>query len=336
MNTPQGLKEPEKLRFIQAPISLMKGMLTNRHECINEIFNYGIPAFAKLIRYDLSAVAKQLIYEYYRGDPGAALTKMTTKYVEAGKIDLDEDYNGFHNKTFEPENEMESILKLFHSDIRFKELAVELYQYKQAVSILGLKIENIGKFVMQVEKKNLSFTGEPMAMFNIKVLFDYRDNEKDEFEVVQLLAYSAINSILGKKKYVKTNKQMILARMLGFSNSKALNSKLSEQQQSIYEKYSIRYWFDKLKNALELNWHVRTYSNNMRGLHITTNSKMTIQELADIAEGKKAKAKKIADDRRSARDFAVDKYKIDRQSHDSNLYQYGRIIDLIRVPQMIN
>ncbi len=47
---------------------------------------------------------------------------------------------------------------------------------------------------------------ELYPMVNLKLIFEFRDSEKSEFDLAQFAGYIAIRSIKGKKPYCKTNK----------------------------------------------------------------------------------------------------------------------------------
>jgi hypothetical protein len=121
-------------------------------------------------------------------------------------------------------------------------------------------------------------------MIGKHLAFEFRDNPKTEFEQAQLLAYIAINSIIGTKKYTKTNRKHIVSRMFGYASF----SKMSEKELSeIQNKYLTRYHFDRVILHLELNWNICTYSNKMRGIYISMKNKFPLDELIALAEKRK-------------------------------------------------
>lgn len=282
-----------KPRFIQFPLFLLRGMLTNKVNTINDIIRYGIYNYSTKFSYTIVDASKQFLYYYYRhkGDLTNYLLKTIETYIRDGSFDIDEDYNGFSGKTFEPEFEMEQLYKIFETDIEFKNSVVEFYKIHLTYQSLNIKGDKANAIKVGKEIEKRIPPKEPVPMVNLQLLFDFRDNDKSEFELIQFVAYIAVNSILGKKTFVKTNKPHIVCRMFGYSSVKHLPEKMPKEIKDLYSKYSNRYHIDKVLQFLELNWNVLTYSNNIRGMYIAMKTKISIKELAKISETKKLKTR---------------------------------------------
>jgi len=235
------------------------------------------------------------MYVYYRqtSDLPNDLHKHIQNYIDAGQIDLDYDYNGFNGNEFNPVQEIECILKLFNTDKDFKTKSIELYQIKIATSFLGFKpnYENTLKKGKKID--SAIFDKEVMPMVNKNLLFDFRDNNKTEFDLIQFASFIAIRSIIGTKHYCFTNKKMIIARMFGYKSLKDLPEKLPSIIEQLQCKYSKRHHFDKLVQSLEMNnWNVMFYSNHMRGYWVGIRSANFKEvDIALIGETKKLKNK---------------------------------------------
>ncbi len=107
----------------------------------------------------------------------------------------------------------------------------------------------------------------PMVMIPQKKLKEFYAEEKTELEIMTFAVYLAIHSILGKKKYCRTTKEMILARAFGFRNME----ELMKNPPALFEKYSKRYWIDKLLAEVSGDtWGIHVYSTNegLRGLYV--------------------------------------------------------------------
>jgi hypothetical protein len=128
--------------------------------------------------------------------------------------------------------------------------------------------------------------GTPMTSISFQILFDYYQNEKNEFEIACLLGFAAFRSILQGKPYCKTNKAHIHARMCGYPSIKDLPAGLPEVEQ----KYATRYHMDKVIRQLELNWYLKTFSNHTRGIYFGF-EKITLEALAVLNEQAKKKTK---------------------------------------------
>lgn len=115
----------------------------------------------------------------------------------------------------------------------------------------------------------------PMTGINKEMLFDYFEHEKSEIEIVTLLAFLAIKSILGTKPYSKANKQFLLSRMSGNAKKDGI---ISDQ----LSKYLLRYHFDKIIIELKLNWRLVYYSYHTRGFYISFD--LSLEKLIEICE----------------------------------------------------
>lgn len=165
------------------------------------------------------------------------------------------------------------------------------------------------------EGKKIKPHNDPQPSINTSLLFDFRDKDKTEFEIAQLLAYIAIRSILGKRQYVKTNKAHIVSRMFGYASVNHLPVNFHGAIEALFKKYSNRYHIDKVLQALELNWYVLTYSRNLRGLYVAMNDKIELEALIFAAEGKKRKIliENLNTKKREAREKALQQLNKEQQ-----------------------
>ncbi len=109
--------------------------------------------------------------------------------------------------------------------------------------------------------------GEPWPMINRDLVIEFRDNDKTEHDLVQLSAYIAIRSILGKDRCCKTNKKHLHARMFGFNTYMDLiKSELNPIIKALGTKYSPdnRYRWDNLLMDLQLYWDILIYGGEVR------------------------------------------------------------------------
>jgi hypothetical protein len=270
-------------KYLQFPLFLIREMFVQKEATINKIINYGIYRMGMNQKYDLSNVARQIVYEHYRGNLSTEIKRRLNNY-DLEYFGQDEDYNGFSGTTFEPIDELNEISVLLDKDPQLKTLCIEFHCTRQSMQILNItgNIENIIKCAKQTEKRINA--KEVFPMIGKHTLFHYRDNHKTETELAQLLAYIAIRSIIGEKGFTKTNKPHIICRMFGYKSIKDIESITVSD---IFKKYSNRYHIDKTLKALELDWHVCVYSNKTRGLFISLSNKIPLKKLVEIAEQKK-------------------------------------------------
>jgi hypothetical protein len=282
-----------KERYLQFPLFLIREMLVNKEDTINKILMYGIYKYSTKFSYSVEDASKNLMYYYYRKkrELTGFLSKEIERFINSDLLVLDEDYNGFQGTEFEPVFELEQLETIFETETEFLNRVIEFYQMQLSYNSLGISgnIEQSLKIGKEIEKQIQA--GEPQPMISKSLLFDFRDKEKSEFDLIQLVAYIAIKSILGKKQYAKTNKNHIVSRMFGYPSIKHLPDKQKPGLKELIEKYSCRYHIDKVLLNLELNWKIITYSNNIRGMYVAMENKISIDALALIAETKKQTAK---------------------------------------------
>lgn len=282
------MKQDDK--YFQFPLFLLRDLWTDKHKALNNIIDYGLYYFAVKSKYDKENVARQLIYCYYRERDNLTndLIVLIDEYAENGQIDIDEGYSGFVSDIKYAETETEQLLQIFETDSDFENKAIEFHKIRQAFKFIGVT----GNYysALRIGKKIHSMipAGEPMPMVNKHHVFEFRDNDKTELELMLFAANIAIRSIIGTGTHAKTNKAMILCRSFGYKSIKQIPDKMPE----VYKKYSNRYHIDKVLQYLMLyNWNLIFYSNNMRGIYVGIKNRISLEELIETAERKKKKNK---------------------------------------------
>jgi hypothetical protein len=101
---------------------------------------------------------------------------------------------------------------------------------------------------------------------------------------MKYMAYLAIKSILGKKKWIKTTKEHIIARMFGFNTYQDLKIEINQYPilKSLEEKYSRRRQMDKIFDELQVSNLVSNIIGfkGRRGLYI--NLSLSDKEFGEI------------------------------------------------------
>lgn len=315
-------------RYIQFPLHLLPELIFNTDNAINKILCFGIYNYSKKLQNDLIPAITQFLYYYYRKKNNVPydLIELMEYYVSQGKIDLDEDYNGFHDDKFNPEYETNQIVEIVKNDSDFESKIIEFHNILKSIKYLTEKSNNPAIILhngKETEKRIKE--KEPFVSVKIDLLFSFFKKDKEDYEKIQLVAYLAIRSIIGEKDYVKTNMRHILSRMMGFSSIKDIPEKLENFKNDFFEKYLNRYHSVKLINDLQLNWNLIVYSYHTRGMYFAINSEkknFTLNELALIAETKKKK-NRIADLQQlknKARELALKELKKEMNSSNSPFY----------------
>jgi len=269
-----------EFKYFQFPLFLLQDLMHNKTKALNNIIRFGIYRFSKTIAYNEKQVIDQVIYGIHRGGLTSELKRITDNYQESDKLSLDEDYNGFQGANFDPEYENEQLSPLFNSEQDFQEYAIQYYQIKQAYKTLGIEGNYDNCIDNAQEIENSIPEREPMPMVNKGLVFDFRDNDKTEFELMQFACYIALNSILGTKHFTKTNYDFILCRTFGYSKPDLIPNELKATP--IFDKYTKRHHREKLLNQLELSWNILKYSTTaMRGFYIGKANKTNYQTIAE-------------------------------------------------------
>lgn len=299
--------------YVQFPLHLLQELPLNKEGTLKKMICFGVYRFAMSLKASHEDTAKQVIYGNYKNKlPSELGFKLDSiDFVEVG---MDLDYHGFVNGNFEPTAELSELLDWFIKDAELFELAKEYNQVQQAINLMNLNLSADDCIITAKPffNKLLDENKNVMPMAKVDLLVKFHDNQlTSKKDLIELLGFIAIRSILGAKKCVKTNKNHILSRLLGFKSVSEIPEQLPSHLNEIYTKYKERHHMDKLLIELQLNWQILIYSNRMRGLYISTLSKMTLNELVFIAESNKQKnkEKELKNKKNQAKALALEKLK---------------------------
>jgi len=241
----------EQYKYVQFPLCLMMETYKKDIEsALRFILRYGIMYYAIRLKYDLRDVAKQTAYYYYRKQDviQVSIIEKLNAAIDKDLFTLDEDYNGFSGETFQPDDNISEILKLFESDQKFKNDCILNYQIHLCTSTDHLNvsiatndslIKTYDKTLRLQKKFEDMFGPDAMPFCKKSMLFDFIENPKD---IALFRAYIGIKSLIGQKIYVATHKTVVLCRMLGCKSNESLQSfiKGNKDAKEIYDKYSGR------------------------------------------------------------------------------------------------
>ncbi len=160
---------------------------------------------------------------------------------------------------------------------------------------LGVKYPNFAKTLKQGKEieDNLVWQNKssPWTGLNRDVFWQFKEGSCSDFNNVVLLAFLAFKSILGNKPWYKiTNQNQIYYRMAGKTMGKGKHPKLPQEIAA----FCTRYKFDQIKLELKENWGLLIYANHTRGMYVSTIDKMSLEELALVAERGKLQRRKLA------------------------------------------
>ena len=254
----------KEFRYIQFPLCLLMETYMNANNGLNLILHFGVVNFAKKLNYNITEVARQLMYCYYRKKellPDGLLSRMNM-YINNDELSVDECYCGFNDDLFDPLEYTTELIDLFEKDEYLKNNAILLYQVRQACSseLLGVSIGNMPSILKGYETGNkirkdfeVQFGTDVIVSVKIVQIFEFRESGKD---LDLFRAYLGIKSLIGTKDFVGSNKPAILSRMIGCKSKEAFehyttkkyskNSKLLE----VVKIYGKRYQMNNLLKRL--------------------------------------------------------------------------------------
>jgi hypothetical protein len=276
-------------RYIQIPLSMIRGIYTNKVEAIDQMLIYGIYRLSKNYEVRIEDAARQIIFEFYRGKLTHEIQKIL-KTHDWNYLGADDDYNGFSGAEFSPDDEISELVEAMNNLEELKQLSCEFYRIhlvKQTLKITG-STAGIIKTAKELES-NMFLESEPMPMVSIQKLFEFRDNNITETDLIDFAAYIAVCSIIGVKKYVRTNKKHIVCRMFGYPSIKVMPDVLPTAIAALNHKYSTKRRIDAIIERLQLDWHVHVFGKHVHGLYIGLNSRISLNQLVSIAESQKKK-----------------------------------------------
>lgn len=259
-----GIKnQAQERRYIQFPLCLLQRTYENPQEGFNVILDFGIVSLAQKTKYDIKNVGVQLMYAYYRNQDmiQSSLLKKIQKYIDRGELTVDLEYCGFNGNDFDPLFTSIELPNILQNDDEFREEAILRYQIVQAEHILRIN-DNCIDNTIEHYKTGLfykyafedEFGCDCWPGIKISQIIEIRDSCKD---LDLFRAYVGIKSLIGKKKFIITTRNVILMRMLGCKSYNALQDFLNRNKEAkiLYDRFTrsdkaFRYNFDKLFNQL--------------------------------------------------------------------------------------
>ena len=135
----------KETKYLQFPLSMLPELVLNSQETITKIEHYGIYRYSKNIlekkEEDIEKSLKQFLYYYYRKKEflTTELISKMERYISEESLILDIDYNGFHNESFKPESEINSLMAIIQTDSDFKSEILELYWVYRSYSFFNFE-----------------------------------------------------------------------------------------------------------------------------------------------------------------------------------------------------
>jgi len=278
----------------------------DRQKGLNLMVDYGLVHFALSQSWELSDVARQTIYDYYRNID--ELPQAVREAIEEAQGNEDFTYNDDYacfdvNGKFDYDLNMPEVVKILTDRPDIKEEAIKHYQLHQAGEFLHVRIRSArNTFRNYKEAAGIRETFEkkygPDAMASAKpdLIFEFRDNPKQDIDLLR--AYLGIVSMIGYRNFISTNKPAALSRMIGAKSKKAFQevSKLKEVKETV-NKYGKRWNMDKLLLSLAERKFIMFLSKKATSVMYVSRY-MEPEELAEVVRQSRSKydlKKKIKD-----------------------------------------
>lgn len=269
------MEKKERYKYFRVPISLLRGLADNTKETLLNCAYYGVYSLTetkKVTNKEERTFIEQFIYSYYN-DPDSLTLKLDEKMEEAideGMFHVDEDHKGFaagEGRRLNVDSEVHDLERIFEDDKEFQDMVLKFGKARAAFRFYEMKKDFSYIFDWAPEMEKTIPDNSPMVMIpQIKLNEFLSDDTKTEFDLMTFATYLAIRSILGTKTNCRTTKEMILARAFGFRNM----DELRLNPPTLFEKYSKRYWIDKLLAEVSETWGIHVYSTNdgLRGMYV--------------------------------------------------------------------
>jgi hypothetical protein len=127
----------------------------------------------------------------------------------------------------------------------------------------------------------------PRGGIKVKVLYDFANNIKSEFDLIILCSLIGLKSIIQHDPYKKTTFDALFARMAGFSSAELAEGNIPE----VIQKYKSRHYREKIIKALEDHWHLAYEADHTRGFFFSF--RMNHEELCHSIQKQRLKKKSI-------------------------------------------
>lgn len=273
-------------------------------EGLVDVMTYGIYNAVSTFNAPDSDVVRQVLYTYMNSGSKKTVCNLP-KELQAfvAGFDLTEEfsfdeYRGFSTdgKEFNPlTGDMDEAIYLFENALndnpKMKELAIEFYRIRQGCNLLGITISDIDAIRMVHEKYRRYDGFRVFGQAKLKFFMNlYQKRYTTEEERVLLAAYISLRSIMGKKTIDVTDKEHVLARMMG----KVTPSEISETEilsdtnlASVWKRYNDWEYWRRLLSMLRGGYvkHIQPLKDRPRlGTFFTFSRDMSEKEFISQAE----------------------------------------------------
>lgn len=272
-------------KFIMIPIPMAANLLTSKS--YDDVLGYGIYHSALAQKADMDKAFRQLVYCYYHKED--LLSPSLVSRLDSLATDVwwpDVDNLGYNRSgDFEPVTEVRELMNYAQEDNNFLMAVREWYLVYIFLCSSGQRFT--GKdidTVIATGKKYPAYRNAPYAMIGLDMLIRYMTRHSRERDRVRFVMLMAISSIVGRKKFAATTKELIATRMFG--EEAAQDDGLKE----LYERYTTKRIFNGLKDELLAMGLIKCYHGHAGRVYVSP--RYSFNEIVDdIATRTQKKAK---------------------------------------------
>lgn len=297
-------RNPIEKDFIICPLPLIENLMADG-STLSDIFACGLITRAKSFSPNVEKAKQQLIYDYFGKDASIpeSLIGYMRNYDPRAYSPQD-----FKSGRISTQQIMDCLNKSDFED-KFTSQVYDLILWYQCRSILikcAISLNNLPILFDNAPKwfnfdNSSRYHGVPTFLVNAKLALDLNKQRYSMTEERRALwaYYFAILSIIGTKSWTSTTSMMIKARLAGANSPKDINDKMkkmSEQQLTLYKKYTSRRYYDKLMRELQEMGSIVEYGANR---HTYISTKLTLKQLMTqvITRTGVSKAKRLSNEK---------------------------------------
>lgn len=294
----------EKYKYYHVPIQLIRGFVTDTEQTITNIARYGALTYSQTDK--VTDLGDDYFFEQF-----IYLLKNEPDNVPSGLINqmsgFDTDRNGFNvDGEWMPAEAVENLKDYLSDNAELKEEILNFCKYRSAYNFYYLSGSVADAYEWAKDTEKAIPKGTSTVMINNNSLVDFLWKKKTEKEKMRHAVYMGICSIVGKKKYSKTNRDLIFARALGY------HSVAEVTDDELWEKYNTRRRIITFLEQLEKEKKVVFYTTKtMRGINVGYSKKITFTKMVENIQTKKIddSAEKRRQEKRAIEQRIIEKLK---------------------------
>lgn len=278
----------EKYKYSHVPTQMIRNFVTDTEQTITNIVNYGALTFSKTNKVDEQGddyFFGQFIYMYHN-DPANLpddLFSQMDDYENDGDYMVDR--NGFDKEgEFDSASAVEELRLILKDDDELRDEILQFCKFRFAHDFYNLtsNLVEAYKWAKSVEKTIPAKTST--VMINTSSMFDFLINKKTEKEKMRFAVYMGVCSIMGEKKYMKTNKDLIFARALGYHSVAEITAASPELWQKYNSRRRIITFLEKLETEKKIVFYT---TKTIRGIYVGYFGKTTFGKMVENIQSKK-------------------------------------------------